>query len=169
MRGISQAMSDQSTTPALAHLEHHIEQWFMTTCGDVTGDQEICFLRMNFINISMKVRKPRGSYKEANHAPQVGLFCSQFTAQGVVSQYYRPRRGVPTLPSTSSKQLLRQRFTYFHIVQFSSVSRFSITALRFQDEQLFSQSEKKTIPFSMAIENVELMHECSPEHFSQKQ
>ena len=32
-------------------------------------------------------------------------------------------------------------------------------------EQLFTQSEKTKVPFSVAIKNVELMYECFPEQF----
>ena len=41
---------------------------------------------------------------------------------------------------------------------------FSSTAFRFQNVFTFIAERRGPVPFSMAKENIELMHECSPEH-----
>ena len=54
-------------------------------------------------------------------------------------------------------------FAYVVSASSSSSSRICLIALRFQLFIVFTE-QKKNVPFSMAIGNGELMHECFPKH-----
>ena len=43
--------------------------------------------------------------------------------------------------------------------------KFSLIALHFQNVFTVIVERRQQVPFSMAMGNGELMHECSPEHF----